>query len=118
MAAVTFGAALLIGQVWSAMAGFAVLGAGLSVVVPLVFTAASRLGRSGPNLALATSAGYLGVLAGPAIIGGLAELAGLPAALGTVVVLCAMIAVLAHFVLPRRSPAGGPPAPPQEILIR
>ena len=118
VAAVTFAGALLIGQVWSAMAGFAVLGAGLSVVVPLVFTAASRLGRSGPNLALATSAGHLGVLAGPAIIGGLAELIGLPAALGTIVVLCTMIAVLAHFVLPRRSPVAGPPAPPQEILVR
>jgi MFS family permease len=118
VAAVTFGGALLIGQVWSAMAGFAVLGAGLSVVVPLVFTAASRLGRSGPNLALVTSAGHLGVLAGPAIIGGLAELIGLPAALGTVVVLCTTIAVLAHFVLPRRSPVAGPPAPSQEILVR
>jgi MFS family permease len=117
VAAVSFGAALLIGQVWSGMAGFAVLGAGLSFVVPLVFTAASRLGRPGPNLALATSSGYLGVLAGPAIIGGLAELIGLPAALGTVVVLCAMIAVLAHFVLPRATQAPGPPPPPQEILI-
>jgi len=29
-----------------------------------------------------------------------------------------MIAVLAHFVLPRRSPVAGPPAPPREILIR
>ena len=118
VAAVTFAGALLIGQVWSAMAGFAVLGAGLSVVVPLVFTAASRLGRPGPNLALVTSAGHLGVLAGPAIIGGLAELIGLPGALGIIVVLCTMIAVLAHFVLPRRSPVAGPPAPPREILIR
>jgi hypothetical protein len=69
-------------------------------------------------VALVTSAGYLGVLAGPAVIGGLAELIGLPEALSTVVVLCAMIAVLAHFVLPRRSPVAAPPAPPQEILIR
>jgi len=117
VAAVTFAGALLIGQVWSAMAGFAVLGAGLSVVVPLVFTAASRLGRPGPNLALVTSAGHLGVLAGPAVIGGLAELIGLPGALVIIVVLCTMIAVLAHFVLPRRSPVAVPPAPPQEILI-
>jgi MFS family permease len=117
VAAVSFGAALLIGQVWSGLAGFAVLGAGLSFVVPLVFSAAARLGRPGPNLAMVTSCGYLGVLAGPAIIGGLAELAGLPAALGTVVVLCGMIAILARVVLPRTSPAASPPAPPQEILI-
>jgi MFS family permease len=118
VAAASFGAALLIGQVWAGMAGFAVLGAGLSVVVPLVFSAASRLGRPGPNLALVTSSGYLGTLVGPAIIGGLAEVAGLPAALGSVVVLSGLTAVLAHFVLPRNAPAAGPPPPPQEVLIR
>jgi MFS family permease len=118
VAAVSFGGALLIGRVWSALAGFAVLGAGLSFVVPLVFSAASRLGRAGPNLAMVTSSGYLGVLAGPAIIGGLAELVGLPAALGTVVILCGMIAVLAPVVLPRTPPTAGPLPPPQEILIR
>jgi MFS family permease len=116
VAAVCFGVALLISQVWAGMTGFALLGAGLSFVVPLVFTAASLLGRSGPNLALVTSAGYFGVLAGPAIIGGLAEVVGLPAALGAVVVLTGMIAVLAHFVLPRESAVAGLP-PPQEIMV-
>jgi MFS family permease len=115
-AAVCFGVALLISQVWAGMTGFALLGAGLSFVVPLVFTAASLLGRAGPNLALVTSAGYFGVLAGPAMIGGLAEVVGLPAALGAVVVLTGMIAVLAHFVLPRESAVAGLP-PPQEIMV-
>ena len=115
VASVSFGLALLAGQVWSAMAGFAVLGAGLSVVVPLVFTAASRLGRAGPNLAFATSAGYLGMLAGPAIIGGLAEAVGLPAALATIVVLSGLVAVLGHFVLPRPAAPVGPP--PNETLV-
>lgn len=50
MAAAGF-AAVLVGQVWSALAGFALLGAGLSVVVPLVFPAAAATGRPGPNLA-------------------------------------------------------------------
>jgi hypothetical protein len=58
------------------------------------------------------------VLAGPAIIGGLAELFGLPAVLGAVVALWAMIVVLGHFVLPRRSSVAGPSSPPEEILIR
>jgi len=84
-----------------ALAGFALLGAGLSVVVPLVFSAAAATGRPGPNLALVTSSGYLGLLAGPALIGGVAQLVGLHAALGIVVVLCVMCAVLAGFVLPR-----------------
>jgi MFS family permease len=113
VAAGSFGVALLIGQVWSGLAGFAMLGAGLSVVVPLVFSAASRMGRPGPNLALVTSTGYLGMLVGPAVIGGLAELVGLPGALGTVVVLSGMTAILANFVLPRRPVAAGP-APPRQ----
>jgi hypothetical protein len=53
------------------------------------------------------------MLVGPADIGGLAEVVGLPGALGTVVVLSGMTAVLAHFVLPRRTVAAGP-APPRE----
>jgi len=101
VAAAGFAVALLVGQVWSALAGFALLGAGLSVVVPLVLSAAAATGRPGPNLALVTSSGYLGVLAGPALIGGVAQLIGLHAALGIVVVLCMMCAVLAGFVLPR-----------------
>jgi MFS family permease len=118
VAAVSFGAALLIGQVWSGLAGFAVLGAGLSVVVPLAFSAASTMGRQGPNLALVTSCGYLGMLVGPAVIGGLAELVGLPGALGTVVVLSGMTAILGHLVLPRTSRRAGLPPPPQEVLSR
>jgi len=101
VAAAGFAIALLVGQVWSALAGFALLGAGLSVVVPLVFSAAAATARPGPNLALVTSSGYLGVLAGPALIGGVAQLTGLHAALGIVVILCVMCAVLAGFVLPR-----------------
>lgn len=41
------------------------------------------------------------MLAGPALIGGVAQLTGLHAALGIVVILCVMCAVLAGFVLPR-----------------
>jgi MFS family permease len=115
VATIGFGAALIISQVWAGLAGWAVLGGGLSVVVPLAFTGAAALGRPGPNLAMVTSCGYLGALAGPAIIGGLAELTSLPAALGTVVALSGMIVLLAGAVRPRRlppadaaaSPAGG-----------
>lgn len=107
VAAAGFGGALLIGHVWSGLAGFALLGAGLSVVVPLSFTAAAGLGRPGPSLAMVTSFGYLGAMAGPAIIGGLASLTSLPAALGAVAALIALIVVLAGALRPRRAnPAG------------
>ena len=105
LAAVGFGVALLIGQVWSGLVGFALLGVGLSVVVPLVFTAAAGTGRPGPNLALVTTSGYVGMLVGPALVGGLAEAIGLRAALGIDVVLCAMCAALAGFLRPRAASA-------------
>ena len=105
MAAVGFAVALLIGQVWSGLIGFALLGVGLSVVVPLVFTAAAQTGRPGPNLALVTTAGYVGILLGPALVGGVAQAIGLHAALGIDVFLCALCAGLAGFVRPRTTPA-------------
>ncbi len=114
LAAVAFLAALLIGRPAAGMAGFAILGAGLSVVVPIVFTAASRLGLPGPNLALVTSTGYTGMLVGPAVIGGLAEVVGLPAALGAIVVITTMTAILAGAVRPSASTASAPLRQPAE----
>jgi MFS family permease len=106
-----FAAALLIGQPGAALAGFALLGFGLSCVVPLVFTSASRRGQAGPALAVATSSGYAGMMIGPPAIGGLADWTGLPAALGTVVAVTALIALLARALVPSSSAAhrsGGP----------
>jgi predicted MFS family arabinose efflux permease len=117
VAAVSFLGALLAGRIGAALAGFALLGAGLSVIVPLVFTAASRLGQPGPNLALVTSCGYLGMLAGPALIGGLAEAVGLPAALSTIVVLTGLTTILAGAVRPRSSSATDT-LPPATDFIR
>jgi hypothetical protein len=45
-------------------------------------------------------------LAGPALIGGVAQAIGLHAALGIDVILCAMCAALAGFVRPRAAPGG------------
>lgn len=112
LAGVGFAVALLIGRVWSGLVGFALLGIGLAVVVPLVFTAAAGTGRPGPNLALVTMTGYVGVLAGPALIGGVAQVIGLHAALGIDVILCMMCAGLAGFVRPRAQPPGAGGRPP------
>lgn len=108
LAAACFLGALLAGRPAAGLAGFTVLGAGLAVVVPVVFTAASRLGLPGPNLALITSTGYTGMLAGPAVIGGLAEVVGLPAALGAIVAVTGMTAILAGAVRPQPAPAASP----------
>jgi MFS family permease len=105
IASAGFLGALLAGRVGAGLVGFGLLGAGLSVIVPTVFTAASRLGLPGPNLAAVTSTGYLGMLIGPALIGGLAEAVGLPAALGTLVAITGLTSVLGGAVRTRTAPA-------------
>jgi MFS family permease len=102
IAAIGFAGALIAGQVVTAMAGFVLLGLGMSFVVPLVFTASSHLERPGPSLATVNSFGYFGVLVGPALIGGLADAIGLPGALGVIVAICALTALLAGVITPRR----------------
>ena len=118
VAAVGFALALIVGHVWAGILGFAILGAGLSFIVPLVFTAASRFGRTGPNLAFVTSCGYLGMLAGPGLIGGLAEGVGLPAALSVIVVFSVLAVILAGVTRPPPSVAMSPLAPGAEVGAR
>jgi MFS family permease len=102
IAALAFAGALFAGQVATAMVGFVLLGLGMSIVVPLVFTASSHLERPGPSLATVNSFGYFGVLVGPGLIGGLADTVGLPSALGVIVAICALTALLAGVITPRR----------------
>jgi fucose permease len=75
--------ALAIGEPAAALVGFAALGAGLSVVVPSVFRAASTRGGA-PSLAAVTTMGYTGFLAGPPLMGAVAEAASLTAGLALV----------------------------------
>ncbi|MER6531700.1 MFS transporter [Streptomyces sp. NPDC001508] len=76
-----------------ALAGWALFGLGLSITVPSLMTAA---GAGGPR-ALATVAviGYLGLLAGPALIGALAVVVTLSTALLLPALLAAAVAALA-----------------------
>jgi MFS family permease len=100
LAAAGLSTALLVGTVPVALAGFVCVGAGFSVAVPLVFSAAGRLDSrsAGPGLAAVTTAGYLGFLAGPPVIGFVAEAFTLPLALALIVVLAVVGAALAGFV--------------------
>lgn len=91
------GFALAVGvPAWEAgLLGFALVGAGASNIVPVLFTAIGRQRAMLESLAVpaVTTLGYAGVLAGPAAIGLLAQLVGLPAALLLVAVL--LLAVVA-----------------------
>lgn len=98
IAAVGFGLALLASAPVPGIVGFACLGAGMSGVVPIVFRASGHVPgmAAGVGLAAVSSTGYLGFLVGPPTIGGLAELLGLPAALGVLVLLAVAVALLAR----------------------
>jgi MFS family permease len=84
--AITLGAALLAGHPAAAVLGFAGMGLGLANVAPIVFSAAGRLPDLAPGIGIAavSTAGYCGFLAGPPLIGLVAEASGLPVALGLV----------------------------------
>jgi MFS family permease len=114
LAGAGLGIALLVGHPAAALAGFACLGLGLAPTIPIIFRAAGHVPGVHPARALArTSAtGYLGLLAGPPLIGGLAELTTLPLALGFVVLAVGACAALAGAVdVAERADAEPVPAP-------
>ena len=96
LAAFGLGLTLLIGNSVVAVIGFGLVGAGLSCAFPVVLSSAARAPELAPSAAIAAvcTVGYFGFLLGPPAIGGLAEMIGLPGALGLVVLLCALIAAL------------------------
>jgi MFS family permease len=86
-----------------ALAGFGLVGLGLAAIFPVVLAAAGRTPgvRPASALAAASTAGYLGFLTGPPLIGLLAELTGLRGGLGVVVACTALPLLLAGRVEPR-----------------
>jgi MFS family permease len=108
VAAVGFGSALAISAPAAALVGFACLGAGMSSVIPIVFRAAGHVPgiASGVSLSAVSSVGYLGFVAGPPAIGGIAELVGLPVSLAVLVALAAAVAALARTTAPAAAAEG------------
>ncbi|NUT45965.1 MAG: MFS transporter [Saccharothrix sp.] len=90
-----------------AFAGWALFGLGLSGSVPQLFSAAGNLDQrsSGALMARVVGLGYVGLLAGPALIGGLAHWIPLNVAFLVPVVLCLLAVVFANVLAPRPAPA-------------
>jgi MFS family permease len=90
-----------------AVAGFMLIGAGVSVVVPLVFAAA---GHSGPSPAMGVAGvatiSYGAGLAAPSLMGGVADLASLRVAFGLAAVIA--VAIGAGAGLLSRTETGAP----------
>jgi MFS family permease len=101
LAGTSFALALLAATPVAAIAGFALLGAGLAAVFPLTLAAAaarSPHAPAAPAIAAVSTAGYLGLVSGPPAIGLLSGLVGLVGALALLVALCATVALLAGAV--------------------
>ena len=81
------------------IAGFALAGAGSAVMVPLAFSAAANLGRTGTALSVVMIAGYAGSIVGPLLIGSTADRLGLRTALA--IPLAAAVVVLAMTAISR-----------------
>jgi len=81
-----------------ALIGFALVGLGLSNVVPVLFSAASQVPgvSSAHGIAAVSGVGYLGMMAGPPLIGLIAEHSSLATGLVVVVVFAVFMALSAR----------------------
>ena len=105
LAGVGLAAGLLIGTAAAAIAGFALLGAGLAGIFPQIVSAAVRLdpARSGRNIGRIAAIAYSGLLGGPVVIGAAASGIGLRDALLIPAALAALVGVAANVMRPSRA---------------
>ena len=89
--------AILFPWLFPALIGFLFVGAGVSSVVPLVYSAAGRSKVLSPGVAIAavSTIGYLGFLFGPPFIGFIAQVSSLRVSLGLIAILGSVIALFA-----------------------
>ena len=93
---------MLLNHPVAAIIGFGCVGLGLSNLVPIFFSAAGRTPRIASSVAIAAvaTAGYTGLLAGPPIIGFIAEAISLPSTLGLLAA-CLLIPAFFSHLIPR-----------------
>lgn len=101
LAATGMAVALALPSAPVALAGFALVGLGLSNVVPVLFSAAAQVPgvSSAHGIAAVSGVGYLGMMAGPPLIGLIAEHSSLSAGLVVVVVFAVFMALTAKRAL-------------------
>jgi fucose permease len=93
--AVGLGVGLIINRPASVLVGVMCLGAGLALVVPMVFSACGHIPNVHPGTAVATvsACGWTGFVLGPPLIGALASLTSLRVALFLLPLLTAVVVV-------------------------
>ncbi len=95
---------VLIPSAYVSLIGFALAGSGLALMIPIVFSVAGTMPDipAGTGIASAASLGYLGFLAGPPIIGFLAELSTLRLSFLFVAILMAVLIAIVPYAIPRK----------------
>ncbi|HEY3936937.1 MAG TPA: MFS transporter [Bryobacteraceae bacterium] len=96
LAACGLTSALLVHSPYWALPGFALVGAGFSSIIPLVFAAGGRIKSigEGAGVAAVSGLGYLGFLVGPPVIGLISQFTSLRIGLAFVVLLSVLAASL------------------------
>ncbi|MFE3322390.1 MFS transporter [Nocardia sp. NPDC059195] len=109
------GFAVVIASPWLPLTllGWAMCGLGLAGGVPQIFSTAGNLGgtTAATDMSRVFTIGYLGLLAGPAMIGWLTALIPLTAALTMPLILTLICAAAANIVTPARTPTALPTTP-------
>ncbi|MGQ4389898.1 MFS transporter [Streptomyces sp. SAS_270] len=101
-------------SVWAAFVGWTLFGLGLSGCIPQLFSAAGHAdpAAAGANVSRVAGLGYLGMLAGPAVIGWLTHLTALNHTFLLLTLLCATTATAAGIL---RTGSGAMPEPEPEL---
>ncbi len=97
-----------------AFAGLVVVGLGLANMFPIAIARAGAVGGS-RGVGLASAIGTTGMVAGPPVIGFLADQVGLPAALSTVAVLAGVAGVLGIALRRYAAPTGAASVPARDV---
>ncbi|MEJ5991834.1 MFS transporter [Ramlibacter sp. PS3R-8] len=107
LGAVGMALALAVPHPAAALVGFALVGLGFSNIVPVLFSAAGRLPGIAPahGIAAVSSVGYFGLMAGPPLIGFIAQARSLAVGLLVVIVFAVVVSAFARKAL------GTPDAP-------
>jgi MFS family permease len=117
IASLGVGCALAFPQPLPVIVGFGAIGAGLSFIFPIILAAAARTPGVVPGaaIALVSMCGYAGLLAGPPLIGAIANVVTLRGGLALVAVASVAVVALARAVRPPAAAAlPGIPVPGDE----
>jgi fucose permease len=111
LSAASMAVVLASGSLTIALAGLIGVGLGLSNVIPILFVAASRVegASAAAGIALVSSLGWLGIVAGPPLVGGVAQATSLTVGLALVVVASLALAGCARVASPGGRLASSPP---------